>query len=217
MSTTPAVEVLYFGIHGRAEQIRLVLTYAQTPFVDTAVDFSDWPALKKTLPLGQLPVLRDRRSGTELVIPQSNAILRHLGRSLNLYGSDEQQHTLCDILAETIADWRNKFVPAVYGAYQPTPETTAKYWDQTVPSVLPVLEGLLANSTAPEAGLFVASQPTWADLAAFELIDAQLNFKPQLLAHFPGLAKFHATVAAIPQIATYRASRRPSEFAGRAA
>ena len=58
MTSSPRFELLYFPVRGRGEQIRLMFACAQVPFTDTAV--TDWPASRASMPLGQLPVLRER-------------------------------------------------------------------------------------------------------------------------------------------------------------
>lgn len=66
----------YFPIRGRAEVPRLILEQAGVSYEDKRITFQDWPALKTTLPFGQLPNYEDE----DVSIPQSMAIVRHLGR-----------------------------------------------------------------------------------------------------------------------------------------
>jgi glutathione S-transferase len=211
MSTSPRFELLYFPIHGRAEQIRLLLHYTGTAFADTGV--TDWPALKGKTPLGQLPILIDRSGGAELVIPQSAAIMRHLARTLGAYGENEHEHVLTDVLAETAQDVRAKFVPVAFAArYNPPADSVEKYWSEVLPHNLQLLEKLLSRSTKPEAGFFVGAKPTYADLMVFDLLDGHLSMKPASLDAHPALKAFHARIAALPTLSGYLATRRPSEL-----
>lgn len=211
MSTSPKFEVLYFPIHGRAEQIRLLLHYTGTTFTDTAV--TDWPALKGKTPLGQLPILIDRSSGEDFVIPQSAAIMRHLARTLGAYGENEREHVLADIVAETVQDARAKFVPVAFAArYNPPADSIEKYWSEVLPHNLQLLEKLLSRSAKPEAGFFVGSKATYADLLVFDLLDGHLAMKPASLDAHPNLKAFHARVASLPTLSGYLAKRRPSEL-----
>ncbi len=211
MSTSPTFEVLYFPIHGRAEQIRLLLHYTGTTFTDTAV--TDWPALKGKTPLGQLPILIDRSAGSEFVIPQSAAIMRHLARTLGAYGESEREHVLADIVAETVQDARAKFVPVAFAArYNPPADTIEKYWSEVLPHNLQLLEKLLSRSTKPDAGYFAGAKPTYADIMVFDLLDGHLTMKPASLDGHPALKAFHARIAALPTLASYLATRRPSEL-----
>ena len=93
MSQSPQYELLYFPIRARAEHVRLLFHFSGTPFVDTGV--TDWPSLKAKTPLGQLPIPDRSQRGdgeAELVLPQSQAIVRHLARKLNLYGENLREH-----------------------------------------------------------------------------------------------------------------------------
>ena len=211
MSTSPKYEVLYFPIHGRAEQIRLLLHYTGTAFADTGV--TDWPALKGKTPLGQLPILIDRSSGEDLVIPQSAAIMRHLARTLGAYGENEREHVLADIVAETVQDARAKFVPVAFAArYNPPADAIEKYWAEVLPHNLQLLEKLLSRSTKPDAGFFAGAKPTYADLMVFDLLDGHLTMKPASLDGHPALKAFHARIATQPTLIHYLATRRPSEL-----
>lgn len=66
------------------EGLELILFIAKDgglKFTDTGIAKSDWPTLKAQTPYGQVPILIEKNSdGTELVIPQSMSIVRHLAR-----------------------------------------------------------------------------------------------------------------------------------------
>jgi len=84
--------------------IRMLLADAGADFTDSAV--TDWPSLKPTTPFGQLPILIETHAdGTQTLIPQSMAIMRHLARVFNRYGSTNAEQTRCDYLADEFADW----------------------------------------------------------------------------------------------------------------
>ena len=100
--TLPKFELIYFPIHGRAEVLRLTFALAQAEFTDVAV--TDWMTLKPQMPLGQVPVLKETVGDETWLIPQSGAILRHLGRVLNLYGATEREHTIVDYVLESATD-----------------------------------------------------------------------------------------------------------------
>lgn len=214
MSQSPQYELLYFPIRARAEQIRLLFHFSGTPFVDTGV--TDWPSLKAKTPLGQLPILIDRSGGdgeAELVLPQSQAIVRHLARKLNLYGENLREHALADVVSETVQDIRAKFVSVAFAARMgSTPETIEKYWSEVLPHSLALLEKLLSRSTQPAAGYFVGAKPTYADLLVFDLLDGNLTMKPACLDAHPALKAFVARIAESPNLASYLATRRPSEL-----
>ena len=60
MNSSPTVpRLVYFNIEGAAEKARLAMVLAGVEFTDERLQMPspDWPALKATLPNGQLPVL----------------------------------------------------------------------------------------------------------------------------------------------------------------
>ncbi|MRT95143.1 hypothetical protein, partial [Xylella fastidiosa] len=62
-------------------------------------------SLKSTCLYGQLPKFEDG----DLTLYQSNAILRHLGRSLGLYGKDQKEAALVDMVNDGVEDLRCKY------------------------------------------------------------------------------------------------------------
>lgn len=68
--------ITYFPIRGRVECSRLILEHVGATYEDKRISFQEWGELKVTLPYGQLPYYQD----DEVSIPQSQAMVRHLGR-----------------------------------------------------------------------------------------------------------------------------------------
>ncbi|MCC7069983.1 MAG: glutathione S-transferase family protein [Deltaproteobacteria bacterium] len=211
MSTS--YEIIYFGIHGRAEPIRLLFALAGVSFTDTAVTREEWKGLKGTMPLFQLPVLVERSEAGERRIPQSQAILRHLARSFGLYGNDEDERLRADVLAETCVDVSAALSALVYGPNKDNPEAVAKYWAETWRTGVAKLDALLAAAPSSAAGLFVCSHPTFADVVAFQVLHTHLVHRPTCLDPAPALRRFHDRMAALPQWQAYLASRRKHEAA----
>jgi glutathione S-transferase len=204
MSST-TYEVIYFPLPGRAEPIRLLFACAGVPFNDVAV--TNWPELKPQMPLGQLPVLREKTEGGEVLIPQSGAILRHLARTFGLYGASEREHTIADVLADTLNDVRMKFAPVAFAQMMNTPkETVEKYWADLPQTLSPIVK-LLGLSTAPAAGFFVGEKPTYADVLAFDTLHQHLSLKADCLDFAPALKSFVGRFRELPGIAAYLAKK----------
>lgn len=198
-------EIVYFPSRGRAEQIRLLFTLKSVPFTETAP--ANWAELKPETPFGLLPVFTDRTEGDTLVIPESGAILRHLARKFDMYGSSPRHFAMCDALADWVAEARTAYIPIRYAAIlQPSEEQVERYW-ASVPQTLGLLERALGRSTKPEAGWFVTDQPTFADVAAFDLVDGIESLKPESLADYPKLRAFMAKFRAQPTIERFLAER----------
>ena len=203
--TTPAYEIAYFPLRGRAEPIRLLLALAGQPFVDRRVAGPDWASLKPESPLGQMPILFETQDGRTRQIPQSAAILRHLARRHGLYGSTEAEALACDVLAETCLDLRSALSPLQFGATAKDPELKARFGTETLPVHLGRLGRLLANG--PGSGFFVGVAPTWADLVAFDSLEAVITLFPDGLAGQPELAAFVERLRALPALQPYLAER----------
>lgn len=200
-------ELVYFGSRGRPEPIRLLLAYAGATWTDTIV--ASWPALKPHTPLGQLPVLIERRAGSERQIPQTGAIFRHLGRKFDLYGVTADDHLACDIAIETANDFVNAITPLGFGPNKgKDPVALNRYLDDVAPIHLARLAKLLGDHE-----YFVGASPTLADFAVFHALDVHVTVEPAMLAAFPTLAVFHAHIASLATVSAYLAKRRPSEFA----
>jgi glutathione S-transferase len=94
--TTPSDEpsvltdckLLYFGIPGRGEAIRLALAIGGVAFEDHRVPFPAWGKVKPTTPWGTLPVL-ELADGSQLA--QARSVLRFVGKHTHpsLYPSDD--------------------------------------------------------------------------------------------------------------------------------
>eukprot|EP01013_Petalomonas_cantuscygni_P038600 TRINITY_DN69788_c0_g1_i1.p1 TRINITY_DN69788_c0_g1~~TRINITY_DN69788_c0_g1_i1.p1 ORF type:complete len:318 (+),score=96.52 TRINITY_DN69788_c0_g1_i1:80-1033(+) len=96
----------YFGNYGIAQAIRLVFVEAGAHFHEREIDNKeDWQNLKARLPWGQLPVLEV----DGLVLSQSSAILRYLGRKYNLGGRTSSEQAEVDAVMEAVKDTMSAF------------------------------------------------------------------------------------------------------------
>lgn len=198
-------ELLYFPARGRAEQIRLMFALKGVALRETPP--GNWMEVKPSTPFGQLPVLTDRTGGDEFVLAESGAIMRHLARRFDMYGSTDRQRAMADALGDFTADARTKYIPIAYAATLGTTEDAiAKYWEQ-LPSTLGALERARARSTSPSAGWFIGDALTFADVAVFDYLDALERLRPGCLDGYAGLQAFMAQFRALPTIAPFIAER----------
>lgn len=87
------LKLTYFDFHGgRAEPVRLALHLGGIAFADHRFGFADFPAVRQTAPLGQVPVLEV----DGVAVTQSDAMLRYAGQRAGLYPADAFQAMLCD-------------------------------------------------------------------------------------------------------------------------
>ncbi|XP_029398562.1 glutathione S-transferase P 1-like isoform X3 [Mus pahari] len=95
--------------------MRMLLADQGQSWKEEVVTIDTWiqGLLKPTCLYGQLPKFEDG----DLTLYQSNAILRHLGRSLGLYGKDQREAAQLDMVNDGVEDLRCKYVTLIYTNY----------------------------------------------------------------------------------------------------
>lgn len=205
----PSIEMLYFGIKGRAEASRLALTVGGIEFKDTTIEFSEWPALKSSgkLPFGQLPML----TVDGVAYTQSEAILRYCGKLAGLYPRDDDALAMAiDEVLGVIAD----VTSAVFSYRGPDKELLKqgreKFVSDTGPKLLAGLEKVVSSKAKSDSWL-CGSSLSIADLQLFNTIN---NIKFGHVDHVPAdffeayprlMASFNA-VAADPKVSAWTES-----------
>uniref|UniRef100_A0A8C4L809 glutathione transferase n=1 Tax=Equus asinus TaxID=9793 RepID=A0A8C4L809_EQUAS len=102
----PPYTIVYFPVRGRCEAMRMLLADQGQSWKEEVVTKETWlqGPLKASCLYGQLPKFQDG----DLTLYQSNAILRHLGRSLGLYGRDQREAALVDMVNDGVEDLRKR-------------------------------------------------------------------------------------------------------------
>ena len=199
------ISLTYFDVRGRAEPIRLVLAFAGVPFEDRGLTGEAFAKERGDAPLGQLPyVVEDDGSGKR-VIPQSMSIVRHFARVHGLDGKDEGERLAADVAAETANDLRGAHSTLRFSPAWNDEAAKAKF----VAEVLPVHLGRL-DKVLGERAFFAAASPTYAEFVVVDTLDRVLAAWPSALDGFPRLAAFTTRVRALPELASYLATRRPA-------
>uniref|UniRef100_A0A6P7GYH1 glutathione transferase n=1 Tax=Diabrotica virgifera virgifera TaxID=50390 RepID=A0A6P7GYH1_DIAVI len=150
-------KLTYFDIQfiGRGEQIRLLLSYGGIPFEDIRIKHADWPKIKPTTPLGQLPVLEiDGKA-----IPQSTAICRYLASLVKLDGKDVKENIALDVAIETILDVQNLTYDCMFMSDAVAKEEKLKKLKQ----VISVNFGKLEEYAKKHNGYIAFERLSWAD------------------------------------------------------
>jgi glutathione S-transferase len=102
----------YFPIRGRAEPIRLLLEDAQIKYEDHRnFNWQQEKPNRDKYPFGQLPCM----SFGSLHIVQQDAILRHLAREHNYYGTLPEEMADADMIAGAVEDLKGPYGKAIYG------------------------------------------------------------------------------------------------------
>ncbi|XP_066525569.1 glutathione S-transferase P-like isoform X2 [Hoplias malabaricus] len=148
--------------------------------------------LKKTCVFGQLPKFEDG----DLILFQSNAILRHLGRKHGAYGKCDKEASLIDMMADGVEDLRLKYIKLIYQEY----ETGKEAYIKDLPNHLCKFEAVLSKN---KSGFLVGDSISFADYNLFDLL---LNHKvlcPTCLDTFPALKSFVDVLSARPKIKAF--------------
>eukprot|EP00966_Prymnesium_polylepis_P135460 3131233-Prymnesium_polylepis.1 len=113
----------YFPLTGRGEACRLALHVKGVPFTDDRVPFPQWGTTKPTTPWMSMPVLT-LADGT--IAGQQRAILRFIGKQLDLYPKDDLLALRCDEMLDVLDDLQGKINAAGQGKEQAEKESDRK-------------------------------------------------------------------------------------------
>ncbi|KAK9816216.1 hypothetical protein WJX74_009459 [Apatococcus lobatus] len=196
----------YFPIRGRAEPLKLVLTTQGVSFKLHTLGLEEIKDLSN-FKFGQAPAYSDDE--VEHLV-QSNAILRHLGRKYNLYGSSRTENAAVDEAIDGVEDLQLKYVGLIYGG-KLADDAKASYWSthgdpknktaRNGGAHLGFLASLLSSATN---GHIVGSSLTIADVAVWNITDNHLQIFPkEIEGEYPELAQFHKQFASLPAIKSY--------------
>nr|XP_023025843.1 glutathione S-transferase-like [Leptinotarsa decemlineata] len=187
-------KVHYFDFTGRAEPIRMILSYGKLDFEDVRVSREEFQKLKPTLPLGQLPVLEFQGH----MIPQSTAICRFLANKANLSGKDEFENLKIDVAVDTIEDLKKKVSE---WAYEKNEEKKKALEETTLKEHVPFFLKKLEIHAEKNGGYLALNRISWADiifLCAYETLGNML--KKDILIDYPNLTKVKQNILEVPSI-----------------
>ncbi|KAM6159984.1 glutathione S-transferase P [Erethizon dorsatum] len=192
--------IVYFPVRGRCEAMRMLLADQGQSWKEEVVGMETWMQgqLKASCLYGQLPKFQDG----DLTLYQSNAILRHLGRTLGLYGKDQQEAALVDMVNDGVEDLRCKYITLIYTNY----EAGKSEYVKALPGHLKPFETLLSQNQGGKA-FIVGGQISFAD---YNLLDLLLNHQvlaPGCLDDFPLLSAYVARLSARPKLKAFLASQ----------
>ncbi|KAK2151389.1 hypothetical protein LSH36_365g05030 [Paralvinella palmiformis] len=188
----PNYKVIYFGVRGYAETIRLVFAAAGVAYDDNRIEMKDWMVLKPTMPFGQLPVLEV--DGMKLA--QSDSICRFLADKFGLMGRHPIEKAAIDACAETISEIRvivmrvqtNMDIP------QDVKDKEMKVvLEEKVPPILEKLEVCLKKNKSGDK-YFYGDTISLADIHFFACCETVVRLNPKAFDNFPKLAALYDRV-----------------------
>lgn len=196
-------KITYFDIRARAEPIRLIFEELSVPYDDVRVTPEDWERIAAETPFGRLPSLTI--DGREIF--QTHAILRHLARTYDLYGSNESEHIRCDIAEEALADLNNMIGMAPWRPDFDSNRTL--FIEKELSYALANLERFYLQRQSSSM-LWVGDELTFIDMLAFAHLECTYTMFPEAFASAPNLTEFLKYLPLRPRIKAYLESdRRP--------
>ncbi|MFH4981486.1 hypothetical protein AB6A40_008195 [Gnathostoma spinigerum] len=199
----PDYKLQYFELHGRAEPIRILLHYLEIPYTEEYIKQEDWPSIKPSTPLGQLPVLT---VDEKLKLGQTTAILRYLGRTHGLCGLSPEEDAVIDMYGEQLQDGISAAVPYIRSIVkgEGDPETTKK--EYVVPNIKNVTGPIFENQLkANGTGYLVGKKLTWVDLFMANFFSRIPD--EELLDDFPTVKKHKEMIFNLPTVKKYIETR----------
>merc|ERR1712038_1607840 len=208
--TMSKMKLTYFNLMGRAETTRLILAQAGVAFEDKRIEPAEWPALKASLPMGQLPILEvDGKT-----IGQSMTIARFCGRRFGLAGKDELEGALADQAVDQVADFLAEVVKAMR---EPEETKKAEMGKQLKADKLPAFLASMEKLLKSQGGKhFAGSGLTWADIVVYQFISSMKVARPNQpkalveegdLTNCPALCALVAMVGGLPNIKKWEQTR----------
>jgi len=199
------LKLTYFDFNGgRAEPARLALHMGGIAFEDSRFGFADFAEVRKSTPLGQVPVLHV--DGVQ--VTQSDAITRYVGKLTGLYPLDAFQALLCDEVLDGVED-ANVKLGTTFGL---TGDALKEARTALVNGALPQYLGWLQTQLQAHGGqYFVDNRLTIADLKVFTFVrgltSGRLDHVPTdlVVKIAPLLAAHTQRIAQTPAIAQYYA------------
>ena len=208
----PKLKLTYFDFDGgRGEPIRLALAYGNVPFEDDRIPVSDWPAVRDSTPLHQVPVMEIDGE----VITQTNSLLRYVGKLVGLYPEDALNALYADEAMATQEDILCKIVPTLF---IPDEEEKRKAREALVAGPLPLFLRRL-NTMLDERGgrFFAGDRLSVADLKVFlwvrHLVSGGLDYVPAEIVQqeAPTLAAHFKRVSAESFVVAYYGQRAAAQ------
>ncbi|XP_012786104.1 glutathione S-transferase P [Ochotona princeps] len=195
----PPYTIVYFPVQGRCEMMRMLLADQGQTWQEEVINLETWSqgSLKSSCLFGQLPKFQDG----DLTLYQSNAILRHLGRTLGIYGKDQREAALLDMVNDGVEDLRMKYITLIYTNYDAGKDSYVK----ALPGHLKPFETLLSQNQGGKS-FIVGDQISFADYNLLDLLLTHQVLAPSCLDAFPLLKAYVARLVARPKIKAFLAS-----------
>lgn len=203
-------KLIYFGIPGRGEAVRLALAIGGVDFEDARVPFQAWGKVKPTTPWGTVPVL-ELADGSQLA--QARSILRFVGTATGLYPSEPRLAQRVDELLDALED----LDAAITGAGRGLPKGELEAARLAAVSEGGAVYGLLAKLDAfveahGRGGYAVGAEMTIASILTFVTLGRAVGgvffgVPPTVCDPFPHIQAVRRTVGRDPAVVAWYDAR----------
>jgi glutathione S-transferase len=139
-----------------------MLHIAGIDFKDTRVAFKDWPALKPTMPLGSMPILKI--DGADHC--QSMALARYAAKKAGYYPEDPLEALIVDEVMDTCNEIMSK------APRDPDADVMKKMRQDWQVGQLTQYANFIENKIQASGGKSVVKTPSVADIAVSAFVDA---------------------------------------------
>lgn len=200
-----AYTLFYFNVKALAEPLRYLFAYGGIEYEDVRVTRDEWPALKPSMPMGQMPVLEvDGKR-----VHQSISMARFLAKTVGLGGTNHWEDLQIDIVVDTINDFRLKIAVV---SYEPEDEIKEKKLVTLNNEVIPFYLEKLEQTTKDNDGHLSLNKLTWADIYFAGILE-YMNYmvKRDLLENYAGLKALVESINAIEPIKAWIEKRPQTE------
>jgi glutathione S-transferase len=202
----PNYQLTYFDMDGgRANPIRIAFHAAGIEFEDVRISFSEFMQARAGYRFNCVPVLRI----DDVVVTQSNALCRYVGKLANLYPEDDLQAMYCDEAMGAIEDLLHHIVHTLGLEGDELKAAREKLADGWIKVILKGLDELLERG----GDYFADNRLTVADLKVVaiteSLISGQFEHIPADIVErvAPRLVAHAERVSQDPIVTSYYAAR----------
>jgi glutathione S-transferase len=196
------IKLTYFPVRGKGEFIRYILAQGGADYIDERIPSEDWPRVKPTTPMGQLPTLEENGK----TICQSVAIARYCAKKFGLMPGNDWEAALADMMVDGVCEMMPHVRTINMAVRSGDDAKKAEAWNsfktEHLPGFLDRFEKFLATNGT---GYLVGKKLSWADIILAELLDRFVTCYdgPALLSGHPNMEKLMKMVHALPNIKKY--------------
>lgn len=189
-----SIKLTYFNVKGRAEVTRLMFDYGNVKFEDVRLTEGFTDEIKKSTPLGQLPMLQvgEVKSG------ESMAIARYAAKRAGLYPKNEESAMVVDMITQVLFTIINEGGRIHFALKDQEKEDAIK---TLLNETLPKQFGHLSNLIKSDKNTFIPDELSMADFLLYDLLVNMFQIFPDFdITQYPKLQAVVDNVSKLPAV-----------------